>query len=178
MKLKSAALLVLATLAAAAVASSTAARAQQPAVFEVFIPADSLNTPTGPFPAGGPATLREFLGLITVRANGAVCLTVDLRQTTSDVLMQVGLPGQASPCTQDGSVVTFNDGHGGELAMRMVLRLGTRERLFNLAPIPPGQKQPLSPMLPPLTWSEPPPSVPRVAIAPPQAGDGALVPAR
>ena len=129
---------------------------------------------TGFAPAGFPATLREFLGLITVRANGAICLTVDLRPSNSDVVLLVGAPGQASPCTQDGSVVTFNDGHGAEVAMRMVLRKGTRESLFNLAPIPPGQKQPLSPLLPPLAMVGPPPIVPSVAIAPPQAGDGGL----
>src|SRR5688572_32645889 len=135
MRLKTAAILTFAALTAAAVMSSTTpARAQQPSLFEILIPATSLNSRGNqnvPGRSESPS-LRESLGYLTVRANGAVCLTVDLMSSNSDVLMQLGLQGQASPCTQDGSVVSFSDGQGSELFVRMVIKNGTRQTLINL----------------------------------------------
>jgi hypothetical protein len=176
MRLKTAAILAFAALTAAAVmATTTPARAQQPSLFEILIPATSLNMRgnlTVPGRSESPA-LREFLGYLTVRANGAVCLTVNLTSSNSDVLVQLGLQGQASPCTQDGSVVTFNDGQGSELFVRMMLKNGTRQTLINLAPHPPGQGLNLGPRFPnPLFLALQP--VPRPAVTPPQAGDGGL----
>jgi hypothetical protein len=95
-----------------------------------------LNSVAGPFNDRAP--LRQILGKLTVRANGAVCLTADLMATSSDVVMQLGLQGQASPCTMDGSEVTFTDGQGRLLAARLTLRKGSGEMLTNLAPVPPG----------------------------------------
>src|SRR5688572_32689579 len=90
-----------------------------------------------------------------------------------DALPILGLQGQASPCTQDGSVVTFNDGQGSELFVRMVIKNGTRQTLINLAPHPPGQGLNLGPRFPnPLFHALHP--VARPAISPPQAGDGGL----
>ena len=172
MRLKLVALVLIALLASSTtLATSNAGHAQQPEIFEIVVPAASLNPVAGPF--DNRATLRQFLGQLTVRANGAVCLTTDLTTSSSDVVMQLGLPGQASPCTTDGSVVTFNDGQGNELFVRMVLRKGTRQTLNNLAPYPPGQGQNLGPRFPNSLFVQPQ-LVSTQPIFPPRAGDGGL----
>jgi hypothetical protein len=137
MRLKSAVVLLVALLAStSALAQSDRGHAQQPVLFEIVVPAASLDSVAGPF--NDTAPLRQILGKLTVRANGAICLTAELMASTSDVVMQLGLPGQASPCTMDGSEVTLTDGHGILLSARFTLRKGSREVLINLAPLPPG----------------------------------------
>ena len=83
-------------------AVSMLGHAQQPSLFEVVIPATLLNAAASPPNSPAPQTLRQFLGELTVRANGAVCFTTDLTSSSTDVVLQLGLPGQASPCTMMG----------------------------------------------------------------------------
>jgi hypothetical protein len=105
--------------------------AQDPEVFEVLVPLDRLQAQTQDGPFG------DWLGSITASAAGLVCTTVDVSNTTQDVILQLGLPGQPSVCRQDGAIVTFVDVHGFPFSISMTLRLGTREVLDNLAPVPP-----------------------------------------
>jgi hypothetical protein len=162
------ALAVLATISA--LTASVPARAQQPAIFEVIIPAERLNMPVG-FRDPEIQTIRQFLGRLTVRANGAVCLSIDLTASSGDAVMQLGLPGQASPCSTDGSTVVFHDGRGAQLATQYVLRKGTRETLINLAPVPPG-----GPTLGPPPTPRAPQPTPQAsqAFTPPSTGDAGL----
>ena len=99
--------------------------------FEVIIPISTLNTP-----ASG-STLGKLEGRLTALADGQVCDSADLATATADVVLRLGLPGQAAACSLDGARVTFRNARGMELFVEMTLRKGTVETLRNLAPKPP-----------------------------------------
>ena len=106
------------------------ASAEQPDVFEVFIPAHILDLT---IPSSDGVSIREAVKTLTVYADGERCTSVDLATAQGDAVLPLGLEGQPDACSRDEAVVTFIDGDGRQLNATMELQLGTREALSSFA---------------------------------------------
>jgi hypothetical protein len=89
----------------------------------------------------GVSNLGEALKTLTAKVGGTTCATVTLTGAAQDVILHIGSSGQPAACGVEGATVTLVDGDGHTLATSFVLRKGTRDRLINFAPLPPGSPQ-------------------------------------
>ncbi|MPZ48916.1 MAG: hypothetical protein GEU75_06340 [Dehalococcoidia bacterium] len=146
----------------------TEAAASQQGLFEILVPGTSLASPLS-VAATGYNTMGESLGSLTVYANFSACTTVDVA-TTSDVLLQIGLPGQPAECGTNGAPVYLVDGRGRQLTVQYTLTKGIRVTLTNFAPTPPGVQN--------TTESARSRAPQGTGIIPPAAGDAGLAASR
>ena len=108
--------------------------------------------------AGGPAAaqsapaeievtselaVEETGGTLTALVDGVACDTISLAD--DERVLQLGLPDQPSACGTEGATITFRNGADQQLFKSRLVRLGERQQLLNLAPVPPSDGPPLAP---------------------------------
>ena len=142
---------------------SNRASAVEPDEFEVLIRGETLDTRVTSQPPG--QTLGSFNGALIVRVGGEPCVTVDLasaRNTTGDVVIRVGAPGQPTHCSVEGSAVTFCNSRSQEFFQQLVFARGTQDVLYNFVPVPPGRSSSCAT------------TVTASNVRPPDTGDGGI----
>jgi hypothetical protein len=154
-------------LAAAWAITNSTASATIDGVTTVLVPRNVLDTRAG----GG--SLADSVGTLTAVVDGQTCMSVALTgpanvNSANDKVLTIGTAGQPAPCAVAGKEITFLNGRGQRLVVKLTTTPGATLILDNLAPEPPVDPATAAP-----TQAPPPPRP-----APPNTGSGGLAGSR